>query len=169
MRYIKVLLLVLIFFFFAVFVVQNNAVLGQKVSFCLDLFMMPPLESIPLPLYFVLLTALLLGALVCLLFLAGDRIRMSMALRRAKKKIGVLEREVAQLRAIPLSGKESCKALEELKPESETTDKTKTASDIIAAGPGDSDPSSQTVPSNTPSDKDNNQAGDKESGSVEKL
>lgn len=104
MRYIKVVLLVLIFFFFAIFVVQNHGILGQDVAFRLNLFVIPPLESIPLPLYFIVLIALVLGALVCVLFLAGDRIKMTFALHRANKRINVLEQEVAQLRAIPLTG-----------------------------------------------------------------
>lgn len=103
MRYIKIVLLVLIFFFFAIFIIQNNELLGQNISFRLDLFVIPPLESIPLPLYFVVLITLLLGALVCVLFLAGDRIKMSFVLRRANKRINLLEHEVASLRALPLT------------------------------------------------------------------
>lgn len=104
MRYIKVILLVLIFFFFAIFVVQNHGLLGQEISFRLDLIVIPPLESIPLPLYLVLLVTLVLGAFICVLFLAGDRIKMTFALHRANKRINVLEQEVASLRALPLTG-----------------------------------------------------------------
>lgn len=104
MRYIKVVLLVLIFFFFAIFVAQNHGLLGQDISFRLDLFVIPPLESIPMPLYFVMLIALVLGALVCVLFLAGDRIKMTFAMHRANKRINLLEQEVASLRALPLTG-----------------------------------------------------------------
>lgn len=105
MRYIKVVLLFIIFFFFAIFVVQNHAGLGQNVSFRLDLFVIPPWESIPLPFYVVLLITLLLGAFICVFFLATDRIKISFALHKAQKRINILEQEVASLRAIPLTEK----------------------------------------------------------------
>ncbi len=182
MRYIKVVLLVLIFFLFAVFVVQNHAVLGQDVAFHLNLFVLPPFESIPLPLYFVMLMALLLGALVCVLFLAGDRIKITFALRRARKKINTLEREVAQLRAIPLTGN-AYKALDEMKPQpgteaekpaekSTSPDKATPTPTVIAAGPAASEQSQSTTEAEPAEDKPdvpNNQPGDRESGSVDKL
>ncbi|MBQ4132143.1 MAG: LapA family protein, partial [Desulfovibrionaceae bacterium] len=106
---------------------------------------------------------LFLGALVSVLFLASDRIRMSMAVRRARKRIAVLEREVAQLRAIPLK---PLKALEEGRPEPEK--EVSSAPGVIAAGPaGSSEPTDPSEGKNPA--QNNNQAGDKESGSVEKL
>lgn len=105
MRYIKVMLLFIVFFFFATFVVQNHTSLGQNISFRLDLFVFPPCETIPLPFYIVLLITLLLGAFICVFFLAGDRIKMTFALHKAQKRINILEQEVASLRALPLTEK----------------------------------------------------------------
>ena len=102
MRFIKVLLLVLIFFFFTIFVIQNHAVLGQSLSFRLDFFVLPVYESIPLPMYFIVLIAFLTGGLVCLLILLGDRIKVAFALHKARKRVNVLEQEVTLLRALPL-------------------------------------------------------------------
>ncbi len=102
MRFIKVLLLVLIFFFFTIFVIQNHAVLGQSLSFRLDFFVLPVYESIPLPMYFIVLIAFLTGGLVCLLILLGDRIKVAFALHKARKRVNVLEQEVTMLRALPL-------------------------------------------------------------------
>lgn len=113
MRYIKVVLLVLVFFFFAIFIAQNHSLLGQDISFRLNLFVVTPLESIPMPLYFVLLITLILGAFVCVLFLAGDRIKMSFALYKANKRINVLEQEVNSLRALPITDKEYKASVEE--------------------------------------------------------
>ena len=113
MRYIKVVLLVLVFFFFAIFIAQNHSLLGQSVSFRLNLLVVTPLESIPMPLYFVLLITLILGALVCVLFLAGDRIKMSFALYKANKRINVLEQEVNSLRALPIADKKYKASVEE--------------------------------------------------------
>lgn len=102
MRFIKVFLLVLVFFLFTVFVIQNNEVLGQNISFKFDIFFLPHLQSIPLPVYFILLIAFFVGALVCLLFLFSDRVKNFFALHKAKKRIQVLENEVTSLRTLPL-------------------------------------------------------------------
>lgn len=102
MRFIKVFLLVLVFFLFTVFVTQNNEVLGQNISFKFDMFFLPHLQSIPLPVYFILLISFFIGALVCLLFLFSDRVKNFFALHRAKKRIQVLENEVTSLRTLPL-------------------------------------------------------------------
>ena len=120
MRFIKVFLLVLIFFFFTCFVSQNHTVLGQNLSFRLDFFVLPVYESIPLPLYFIVLIAFLVGALVCLLILLGDRLRAGFALRKARKRINVLEQEVALLRALPLrEGELNKELISELAPPSQ--------------------------------------------------
>ena len=51
MRYIKVFLLVLIFFIVMMFFVQNQASFADPVVLKLDLLVMEPIETIPLPLY----------------------------------------------------------------------------------------------------------------------
>ena len=167
MRYIKVVLLVLIFFFFAIFVEQNHGILGQDVAFQLNLFVIPPLESIPLPLYFIVLIALVLGALVCVLFLAGDRIKMSFAMHRANKRINVLEQEVAQLRAIPLTGN-AYKALPEADDaEISPPSSVKTTPPVIVA---EAAPDAPKPSDNADDPKDKKtKPGDEDSGTVEKL
>lgn len=102
MRYIKVLLLVFIFFITMMFFVQNNEVLQQSVTLKLDFFVNPAWSSIPLPFYFMILVAFLLGALCSLFILVFDRMRIANTLRKANKRIRTLEKEVNSLRTLPL-------------------------------------------------------------------
>lgn len=102
MRYIKVLLFVLIFFITMMFFVQNNEVLQQTVTLKLDFFLNPAWSSIPLPFYFMILAAFLLGALCTLFVLVYDRLRLANNLRKANRRIRTLEKEVNSLRTLPL-------------------------------------------------------------------
>lgn len=102
MRYIKVLLFVLIFFITMMFFVQNNEVLQQSVTLKLDFFLNPAWSSIPLPFYFMILAAFLIGALCTLFVLVFDRLRLANNLRKANKRIRTLEKEVNSLRTLPL-------------------------------------------------------------------
>ena len=104
MRFIRVFLAICIFFLAVIFVVQNSEFLGQTTQFKLDLFVFDNVQkSIPLPLYFVILAAFLLGGLAAIFFLICDRIRLSLGLRKARRKIKHLERELHSLRTLPLS------------------------------------------------------------------
>lgn len=102
MRFVKVLVLVLVFFISMMFFVQNNAVLSQTVALKLDLFFDTAWSSIELPFYFMVLCAFLLGALLTMLLLMISRMRAGAALRRANKRIRVLEKELNSLRNLPL-------------------------------------------------------------------
>lgn len=103
MRFIRVFLAILIFFLAVIFVVQNSAFLGQTVQLKLDLFVLPVQKSLPLPLYFLVLAAFLLGGLLAIAFLLLDRLRLGLSLAGAKRKIKHLERELNNLRTLPLA------------------------------------------------------------------
>ena len=104
MRFIRVFLAICIFFLAVIFVVQNSEFLGQTTQFKLDLFLFDSVQkSIPLPLYFVILAAFLLGGLSAIFFLICDRIRLGLNLSKARRKIKHLERELNSLRTLPLS------------------------------------------------------------------
>lgn len=104
MRFIRVFLAICIFFLAVIFVVQNSEFLGQTIQFKLDLFVFDNVQrTIPLPLYFVILAAFLLGGLVSIFFLICDRIRLGLNLGKARRKIKHLERELNSLRTLPLT------------------------------------------------------------------
>lgn len=99
MRYVKALVLLCIFFVAMIFLFQNQASLSQKLAFQLDLMVIPAMTSIELPFYFVLLGAFLLGAILCLLLLLWDRMRMSAAIMRAKFRVQAIENEERKILA----------------------------------------------------------------------
>ncbi len=111
MRYVKALVLLCIFFLVMVFLFQNQASLSQKLAFQLDLMVMPAMTSIQLPFYFVLLLAFLLGAVLCLLLLVWDRMRMSAEIMRASFKVQAIQNEerklLAQMEKLAAAPKES--------------------------------------------------------------
>ncbi len=98
MRYIKVLLLVLVFFLCMVFFFQNQEVLSKEMVLKLHLFFTPPMASIPLPLYFLVLAAFLVGALLAILMLAWDKMHLSARLMKATWRVRALEKEAEQLK-----------------------------------------------------------------------
>ena len=99
MRYLKALVLVLIFFVAMIFLFQNQISLSQTLSFKLDLLFMPAMTSIELPFYFVLLAAFLLGALMCLVLLHWDRMRLSAQIMRANFRVQAMQNEEKKLLA----------------------------------------------------------------------
>ena len=99
MRYVKVLLLVLIFFLTMVFFFQNQEALSKDMVLKLHLFFIPPMSSIPLPLYFLVLASFAVGALVTLLILLWDKIHLSARHMKATWRVRSLEREVNELKA----------------------------------------------------------------------
>lgn len=98
MRYIKVLLLAVVFFLALVFFFQNQGPLSQDMVLTLHLFFIPPMHSIPLPFYFLVIVAFALGALLTLSFLVWDKLNLSARLMKHKWHINSLEREMVQLR-----------------------------------------------------------------------
>ena len=92
MRYIKVLFIVVIFFLALIFFFQNQAVLSQHLELTLHLFFLPPMVSIPLPFYFVILVSFFVGAILSLIFLVWDKFNTSARLVKAKWRINSLEK-----------------------------------------------------------------------------
>ena len=115
MRFIKVLMLVVIFFLCMVFFQQNTAELSQVITLKVDL-LYKAWESIPLPIYFLILGAFVLGAFAVTFFFILERVRLGSAVRKARKQVKKLEKEVNALRTNPLDEKAT---LPEIEPESE--------------------------------------------------
>ena len=101
MRFIKVLLLVAVFFICMVFFQQNTAQLSQTITLKMDL-LYQAWESIPLPVYFLILGAFVLGAVAVTLIFIIERFRLCASLRKARKQVKKLEKEVNALRTSPL-------------------------------------------------------------------
>ena len=103
MRYIKVLFLVVLFFLVMMFFVQNQSSFSDPVTLKFDVFFLPPIESIPLPLYSIMLICFALGALVVLSMLMWDRMTMSTRIMSLRRKTGGMEKKIVKLEA-ELSG-----------------------------------------------------------------
>jgi uncharacterized integral membrane protein len=104
MRFIRVFLAICVFFLAVIFAVQNSEFLGQTSQFRLDLYVFDTvLTTIPLPLYFVILVAFLMGSLAAIALLICDRIRIGFNLGRARRRIKNLEQELNSLRTLPLT------------------------------------------------------------------
>ncbi len=97
MRYIKVFLLAVIFFLALVFFFQNQAPLSQQMTLTLNLFFIPPMTSIPLPFYFLVIASFFVGILLALCCLLWDRFNSSARLMKAKWQISSLQGQVKKL------------------------------------------------------------------------
>ena len=93
MRYIKVFLLVLLFLLVMMFFVQNQTSFSDPVVLRFDLLFLPPLESMPLPLYVLMLCCFGIGAVVVLIMLLWDRIVIAGRLSLAKRTVSSLEKK----------------------------------------------------------------------------
>lgn len=98
MRYIKALVLAILIFLALVFFFQNQTALSQQLELTLNLFFIPPMTSIPLPFYFVVIAAFLVGALLSLALLFWDRCNTSAKLVKSRWHISSLEKELAKLK-----------------------------------------------------------------------
>ncbi len=94
MRYIKVLIIAAFFFLALVFFFQNQGPLSQEMQLTLNLFFIPPITSISLPFYFLLVGSFVLGCLLALAFLLWDKFSTSTKLMRSKWKIKSLQSKV---------------------------------------------------------------------------
>ncbi len=94
MRYIKVFLLVLIFFIVMMFFVQNQASFADPVVLTLDLLVIEPIQTIPLPLYSVMLICFALGAFIVLLMLMWDRVTLSSRVMAARRRANAFEKKL---------------------------------------------------------------------------
>lgn len=99
MRYIKVLLLAVFLFLAMVFFFQNQAPLSQETELSLNLFFIPPMSSIKLPFYFIVIAAFLVGCVLAVLCLIWDRFNISARLMKKKWQVSNLQREMARLTA----------------------------------------------------------------------
>lgn len=111
MRFLKVLALVIVFFLTMVFFQQNTGELSQAVTLKFDL-LFKAWSTIPLPIYFLILGAFTLGAVIAVLFFLIERIRLGAAVRKARRQVKKLEKEVNALRTRPLDAIESLPAAE---------------------------------------------------------
>lgn len=104
MRYLKVLALLALFFLTMVLFAQNMGALSAQVELGLALFGQD-LFLIQQPIYFILLSAFVLGGVLCTLYFLYEKFRMASELRRCRKKLKNLEKEVTSLRNLPLEDK----------------------------------------------------------------
>lgn len=100
MRYIKVLILAVFIFLCLIFFFQNQAPLSQEMQMTLNLFFIPPMTSITLPFYFLLIAAFFLGCVLCWLMLIWDRINVSAKLMKSHSLNRKLAKQVAQLQRV---------------------------------------------------------------------
>lgn len=98
MRFIKILILLMIFILGLIFFVQNIDALGANLQLKFDLFYGYKWEGQAVPLYFIVLAAFGLGAVLAVCLLLIDRIRLGCDLLRNKRIVRVLEKEVDRLR-----------------------------------------------------------------------
>ncbi|MDE5878864.1 MAG: lipopolysaccharide assembly protein LapA domain-containing protein [Desulfovibrio sp.] len=98
MRYIKALVLAILIFLALVFFFQNQTALSQQLELTLNLFFIPPMTSIPLPFYFLVIAAFLVGALLSLALLFLDRCNTSAKLVKSRWHISSLEKELAKVK-----------------------------------------------------------------------
>ena len=96
MRYIKVLLLACLIFLALVFFFQNQNILATKMELKLDLFFIPPMKSISLPFYFLVICAFFVGVLLALSLLVWDRLQLSARLLKSKWKVQSLSSKLAK-------------------------------------------------------------------------
>lgn len=103
MRFLKALWLTVFFFFSLIFFIQNNEVLGQKLSLKFDFYYFNYVwTNTAVPFYFVVLVGFFAGAIVTLGYLFMDRLRIRMELSRCRKIIRKQDKEIKKLRNIPL-------------------------------------------------------------------
>ncbi|HMM38615.1 MAG TPA: LapA family protein [Desulfovibrio sp.] len=102
MRYVKVLLLVLFFAASMLFFVQNKDTVTQSFVLVLSVPLLFDLRSIPLPFYLIVLASFLVGGLVCIGYFLSERFRLAGQVKELRIKASNLERELNQLRNLPL-------------------------------------------------------------------
>ncbi len=103
MRFLKALWLAVFFFFSLIFFIQNSEALGHKLSLKMDFYYFNYVWSnTAVPFYFVIMVGFFAGALLILGYLLLDQLRTKSDLRRCRKQVRVLDRELKKLREIPL-------------------------------------------------------------------
>lgn len=103
MRFIKTFLLLVILIGMALFFLQNSAVLEQEFVFNFRVYVGDyGWNSPPVPFFFVVLMAFGLGGLTAIIMLGLGRFKFGSRIRKDKKRIKTLEKEVQALRELPL-------------------------------------------------------------------
>lgn len=97
MRYVKVLVLAVFLFLALIFFFQNQAALSQQMEMSLNLFFLPPMQSIPLPFYFIVIAAFFVGCVLSLFWLAWDKVLSSSKLMKTKWQVSRLQTDVDKL------------------------------------------------------------------------
>jgi cell division protein FtsW (lipid II flippase) len=110
MRYLKAFVFLIFFFLVMLFFVQNQEELGQNMILRIDLLIMPPVESISLPFYFLLLSAFLVGGLCALIMLIWDRIGISARMMMQNRQFKGLEKDKARAAGMHDKTKEELEA-----------------------------------------------------------
>lgn len=100
MRYIKALVIAVFFFLALIFFFQNQAPLSQEMQLNLNLLFIPPMKSIPLPFYFLVIAAFAIGCLFVWLLLIWDRFMISSKLMKKKWEVTSLKSQVEKLQKI---------------------------------------------------------------------
>lgn len=140
MRYVKVLLLAVLFFLALVFFFQNQGALSQDMVLTLNLFFIPPMSSIALPFYFLVLAAFFVGAALTLCFLVWDKVNLSARLMKSKWRVSSLEREVEKLQkkmGSEAMRNEFLRNTQKSVPQAEKAPKTTDVKPVTASGPDD--------------------------------
>lgn len=136
MRYVKVLVLVLVFFLTMVFFFQNQEALSKEMTLKLHLFFSDPMTSIPLPFYFLILAAFLIGALLTMCILVWDKFHLSARLMKATWRVRALEKDLARTQ-IPPQTAGGLKLFSRGKPAPASDKPAEQAADVAAAPPAD--------------------------------
>lgn len=103
MRYVKVLLLVLFFFLSMLFFIQNKDTVTQTFELVLAVPFLFNFRSIPLPFYLIVLSSFVVGGVLCIAYFLAERLRQSRQVKELRNRIVGLERELNQLRTMPLN------------------------------------------------------------------
>lgn len=97
MRYIKILLIAAFFFLAMVFFFQNQAPLSQEITLTFNLFFLPTMTAIPLPFYFIVIAAFVLGSVITLFMLAWDRLSIGHKYNKGRRRIERMEKKIKDL------------------------------------------------------------------------
>lgn len=101
MRYVKVIFLILLFFFSMLFFIQNTELITTTISLKLNI-LGKIFETNPIPIYLIALVAFVLGAILTLIYLIADKLKLNKQIRDYRQKITELEKELNSLRNLPL-------------------------------------------------------------------
>ena len=147
MRYIKVLLMVLLIFLALVFFFQNQQPLSQEMVLTLHLFFIPPMSSISLPLYFVVASAFVVGAVLATCFFWWNKVSMSTRLMTCKWRVRGLEKELLKAQKT-LASQEKKEAL--MRARASREEKKGIPAAVAAASPAAQSPAQPAVPAAAP-------------------